>query len=93
MIRLHLQSGVTDLKDIRESYNSYAEGGNLYSGEQKGSNYLSPIQPKPVQQDFSFVPNQYNPSVQKSTNNNAKAKPKSNSNVFKDIQSAINPKN
>ena len=28
MIRLHLQRGVTDLKDIRESYNIYADGGD-----------------------------------------------------------------
>jgi hypothetical protein len=31
MIRLHLQNGVTDLKDIRESYNKLSDGGDVNS--------------------------------------------------------------
>lgn len=29
MIRLHLQNGVTDLKDIRSSYNEFSGGGDV----------------------------------------------------------------
>jgi LysM repeat protein len=56
IIRAGVKAKVTNMSEIRSMYNEFDEGGNLYSGEQSGSNYLSPMQPKPVQRDFSIVP-------------------------------------
>ena len=49
MIRLHVKNGVTNLGSIRESYNTYSQGGNLYRGTTKKSN----------QMEFSFAPDKY----------------------------------
>ena len=49
MIRLHVKNGVTNLGSIRESYNTYSQGGNLYRGTTNKSN----------QMEFSFAPDKY----------------------------------
>lgn len=61
VMRLHIKNGIRNLNDIRESYNTYANGGNIYGGPRPGSNQmeLAPLQPKPQVVDYSFVPGKY----------------------------------
>ena len=49
VIRLHVKNGVTNLGSIRESYNTYSQGGNLYGGTTEKSN----------QMEFSLAPDKY----------------------------------
>jgi hypothetical protein len=59
VMRLHIQNGIRDLNGIRESYNTFASGGNIYDGTTERTNQMSPLQPKPQVADYSFAPGNY----------------------------------
>lgn len=61
MMRLHIKNGITNLDDIRSSYNEFKEGGNIYGRKTTTSNQmqLSPMRPAEQQMDYSFVPGKY----------------------------------
>ena len=40
-MRLHIKNGIRDLDGIRESYNQFKSGGNLYGGLQNSSNQMT----------------------------------------------------
>ena len=77
VMRLHIKNGIRDLNGIRESYNTFASGGNIYDGPTEKTNQmqLSPLRPKPQVVDYSFDPKSYNLS---STNSSLKKKPNNN---------------
>lgn len=61
VMRLHIKNGIRDLDGIRESYNAFASGGNIYGGTTEKTNQmqLSPLQPKPQAIDYSFAQDKY----------------------------------
>lgn len=61
VMRLHIKNGIRDLNGIRESYNTFASGGNIYDGTTEKSNQISPL--KPQQPSYQFYQGQYNPEL------------------------------